>query len=536
MLAKSVAQYLFIIAILGLTIATSPATLQAQSSVITPNPDAQPLRKIWELGGRMVQRMGSAFGSIGDINGDSLDDFGVYSGLDHTWRLFLGNRDSLSRTPFQTWIGSSDIPPHPTLGRFWGTRPALGLSHYIREQVGASIIAFFTLEIFRTDSFRLDTVPSLVLDMRKMTPRIWTAPLEIIGYDLDHDGYDEMILFFQGIQRDSSIDRHPQVWIYRGGPNFQVDSPTVIIRDAEEQDDYGFQMYIGRFDDDPYPDLLYGFLSSTSGSRLAIYFGRDGSPWNWTAPDRTLNVGELTVLDCNGDSVLDLAEGKPSRHVSVYLSGAGKSLRTRSLMLDDVDLDFEGTVGIFPGRHGYLSDSARRFELLGIQDGRFDMEFSGGPPGPDFTYDAYSNDLLGNRFTRPLGDVTGDGWDDLMTGYFGYDNYNGIARVFAGGPYIPRDPSSGVRTVATDERSDAIHLWPNPVTAQLHIAWRGDLKRMPRMFVIHDIRGSEIARGTVESWRGEAIWNCTDVPAGNYLLSIYDYTNALMTTTPITKY
>lgn len=538
MLAKSVAQYLFIIAILGLTIATSPATLQAQSSVITPNPDAQPLRKIWELGGRMGDRMGSGFGSVGDINGDSLDDFAVSESRQALWHVFYGRRGSaLSTTPVWTFDSSGAVLSYPIHGNFLGTgRQMVGFHQSTTELSNGRTIYYYHLYLFRTDSFRLDTLNPLVLNLGAMNPRIQSTPLEINVFDLDRDGYDELVLYFNHIRRyDTIIDAHPQVWIYRGGPAFQVDSPTVIIRDAEEQDDYGFQIHIGRFDDDPYPDLLYGFRRPTDRtSKLVIYFGRDGSPWNWTEPDRIVNVGELAALDCNGDSILDLALPTLEGNTLIFLSGTGKSLRDRSLMRSDADLEFEH--GSDPGTVGFLSDSGRRFAMLDLRNQLFHMIFSGGPPGPDPAYDTYSSELFGPPFLHPLGDVTGDGWDDLMTGYFGYDNYNGIARVFAGGPYIPRDPSSGVRTVATDERSDAIHLWPNPVTTQLHIAWRGDLKRMPRVFMVHDIRGSEVARGTVESWRGEAIWNCTDVPAGNYLLSIYDYTNALMTTTPITKY
>ncbi len=523
-----------LLALLAASMVAIPCSLPAQSSPITANPDAQPLRKIWEVGGTYLQLMGSAFGSIGDVNGDSINDFGVYSGRYETWKMYLGSRDTLSYTPFWTRFGLSDTPRQPTVGRFWGTRPALALSHYFRDTIGGNATFFYTLEIFRTDSFRLDTVPSLVLDMRKMTPRIWTQPQEVVAYDLDRDGYDELILYFIGIQRDSSIDRHPQVWIYRGGPNFQVDAPTLILRDSEEHSDRGFQMFIGRFDDDPYPDLLYGFRRSDRTSKLAIYFGTIDSPWNWSVPDRELTIGELASLDCNGDSVLDLALPTVDGSTLIFLSGNGKSLRTRSLMPDDADPIFEH--GSDPSTLGFISDSARRFSMLDLRNGLLHMGFSGGPPGPDPAYDVYSNELFGRNLTQLLGDITGDGWDDVITGYYGHEGNNGIARIFAGGPYIPRDPSSGVREVRTDERSDAIHIWPNPITTELHIAWRGDLKQMPRGFAVHDISGREVARGVVASWRGEAIWNCTGVPAGTYLLSIYDYTDKLITTTSITKH
>jgi hypothetical protein len=489
----------------------------------------------------MEDEMGSGFGSVGDINGDSLDDFAVCESRQAQWHVFYGRRDSaLSTTPVWTFDSSGAVPYYPIHGNFLGTgRQMVGFYRGTTEFSNGRTIYYYYLYLFRTDSFRLDTLHPLILDLGAMTPRIQTGPVEIGVSDLDRDGYDELILYFQGIRRfDTIIDPHPQVWIYRGGPEFKVDTPTIILRDVEEQYlSMGFQLFLGRLDDDPYPDLMYGFLSRTSGSRLVVHFGREGSPWNWNEPDRTLTVGALVALDCDGDSILDFAEPKPSKHVAVYLSGRGKSLRTRALTPDDADLDFEGAINFFaPERLGYLSDSARRFEMLGIEDGLFHTGFSGGPPGPDNAYDVYGSELFGSRYTHPLGDVTGDGWNDLISGHFGYENYNGVARVFAGGPYIPRDPSSGVRAVPTDERADAIHIWPNPTTNELHIAWRGDLKRMPRGFSVFDITGRLVAHGKVESWRGEAYWNCAGVAAGNYLLSIYDYTGALMTTTTITKY
>jgi hypothetical protein len=60
----------------------------------------------------------------------------------------------------------------------------------------------------------------------------------------------------------------------------------------------------------------------------------------------------------------------------------------------------------------------------------------------------------------------------------------GSAAIYAGGPDIPRDPSLDVQTLAVETRSNAISMWPNPAATELHIAWRGDLKRTPRGYRI----------------------------------------------------
>jgi hypothetical protein len=135
-------------------------------------------------------------------------------------------------------------------------------------------------------------------------------------------------------------------------------------------------------------------------------------------------------------------------------------------------------------------------------------------------------------------DVTGDGWDDLLAANPEYGAFTpaGIAIILAGGPYIPRDSTwLGVRDIAAEGKHDALSLWPNPVRDELNIAWRGDLKRMPSRFVVHDLLGRLIASGTVDAGRGAALWRCADVAVGCYLLSIFDATNTLLSSTEVIK-
>ena len=89
--------------------------------------------------------------------------------------------------------------------------------------------------------------------------------------------------------------------------------------------------------------------------------------------------------------------------------------------------------------------------------------------------------------------------------------------------YIPsEDPIVGVRQVTLDGRSRGLSLWPNPVRDELNIAWRGDLKRMPRRFEVHDINGNRLVSGSVPEGDGAAVWDASAHPAGVYILSVYD--------------
>jgi hypothetical protein len=338
-------------------------------------------------------------------------------------------------------------------------------------------------------------------------------------------------MMFGGRYSNGELSRKPEVWIYRGGPEFQVDSPTVVLRDSEENDAAGYQMHIGRFDNDERPDLVMGFKAQGSGSKLNLFFRSDGSPWNWSQPDRVVAMGGVTSLDCDGDGMLDIATGGFGNYVAVFLSGSGKDIRTRSLDNNDADLRYAPYAS--PLALGYLSDSSRRYQMLGILGDGLKRGFSGGPGGPDPFWVTYSGELWGGY--QAIGDVTGDGWTELMTGISTVNFDAGIAVIYAGGPYIPRDPSLGVRAIAGEGHADALSVWPNPVTTELHIAWRGDLKRMPRLFAVYDLAGKLIAQGDVESWRGEALWQCADAPADVYILSISDYRGEVIATTRVIK-
>jgi hypothetical protein len=236
-------------------------------------------------------------------------------------------------------------------------------------------------------------------------------------------------------------------------------------------------------------------------------------------------------------AVLDLAVDQrhnPDRGTYFFRSNNGKNARTRSFHRDDADNVLPDLVGHLRG--GYLNDSSRRYEMLqmGLLEGQVGypkiMFFAGGDNGPDQAYDAFAN--LGGD---PIFDVNGDGWDDLL-GRNSYVNIRaGIAAIYAGGPYIPSPKVSGVEAIAGEGHEQAITVWPNPLRDDLHIAWRGDLRRTPRSFRIHDILGRDVAHGDVPAGTKAALWRSGDLPSGTYLLSVYAHDGTIITTTPIIK-
>ncbi len=486
-------------------------TVVAQpSDTILANPKAVQLRKVWEVHGGEFGggEVGDGFGGLGDIFGTGRSAWAVHYGTAFQWRIFAADSTgALSTTPIRIMDSLGGVPSYPIVGDFWGTG---------HKAVGFRRAAGQVLLLYRTDSNRLSEQPDA-------TVHVGHNPVDIFATDLDGDGSDELIIAF-----------YTDVWIYRGGPQFQVDTPTLKLHDTTAQSGNGIQFFVGDIDGDHHPDLLWGYETASHTNTLNMYLSTGHAVWDWQQPDRSVAVGGIVTLDCDGDSVLDIALPGPSAHVSVFLSSSGKDIRTRTLTLDDADRTYYRTGLDEPFRLGYLSDSARRYEMLSLRLDNLHMGFSGGVGGPDHSYDTYTTEFYGR--VLPIGDVTGDGWEDIMSSNSTINFNAGVAELFVGGPYIPRDPSSGVEDVAIAGHRAAVSIWPNPATTELHIAWRGDLPQMPRRFVVSTTLGQQVAAGSVESWRGEALWHCGDVPAGSYLLRIEDWQGHLLVTHQIIKY
>ncbi|HVZ40491.1 MAG TPA: T9SS type A sorting domain-containing protein [Candidatus Kapabacteria bacterium] len=515
------------------TVLVSTMHAQPPDTIIArTNPGPAQLRQVWAVYGNESDYLGQGIGGIPDINGDGINEFAVK--FPDGYHVFYGSKEPLSKTPAMVLpVGGS----HPITGDFWGTGHAAvgGLRGSGQGTEYTNLIY-----LYRSEGSSIDTVHPVIMDPRTMTTPALTSISDVVAADLDGDGADELIVLPGGVRRNGSLNAFAEIWIYRGGTNFQLDSPTVILHDNESVSG-GLGIYVGHWDSDQYMDVAVSIGYRDGPDKLKFWFGNAGSPWNWTTPEHEVQFGGLVALDCDGDGVLDIAApDTPNNTTYLYLSGGSKSIHTRTLAIDDADVKFYRKGFTVPMRMGYLGDSLKRYEMLGI-GGADDVGpttvfgFNGGPSGPDHLYDVYeaSGEVFSLR--TPLADVTGDGWNDWMIGYSERGFHAGFAAIYAGGPYIPRDSTSGVEDVAVAGVRTAISVWPNPARDELHIAWRGDLHRMPTRFTAHDMLGRLVAEGRVEPWRGEALWNCSGRPAGVYILSIYSDDNSLLATTRIIK-
>jgi hypothetical protein len=499
---------------------TLAAPAMAQVDSIRARADAVALRPIWS---RYGNQTGNVVADLWDINEDGRSEFAVedYRG---DWRIFsldsLGDASVIWQRP-----GLSAKPLVHGDIRGAGRHTLV----YPRSQNSPTLGTLYWLDFFDADSGRVADTPSMTRQAQAQGCLLRVE--RVLARDLDLDGADELIVSAAGSWCGDVISVTGEIWIYRGGPGFQVDTPTVIIRDQSDNGNF-YDLHIGKLDDDEYPDL---FCVTRNGARIR-WGGAD-----LLALDRRVDRIVFTpapfarLLDADGDDRADVLTDGGFPYVHLHLSSNRVDARQRAFDATDADRTFVGS-GDATFVIGPLNDSANRYEMFGVSSGRtdgIDYDFSGGATGPDSAYDAWNSGRM-KRYVA-LGDVDGNGWRDLLCGNSDGD---GAAVVFGGGPYIPRDsmPLSAIFDIAVDGRRAAISVWPNPATDVVNIAWRGDLGRTPERFVVHDALGRLVAAGDADHHRGEVIWRCGGRAAGTYLLTIFDRRGALIATCSILKH
>lgn len=524
-----------------------------QSDIITADPNAQDLRVIWQVQGNPIagdDEVGYEAGGLGDLFGTGRGAWAVFFGKLRQWRFYRNDSADIADDiiPFKTINTYGAMPP--LVGEFWGAgTKGLVMFTGTADTTGGDTKYYQELHAFHVEADSISDSIATMMNTRTMTPQKSIAIYGLMADDLDHDGADELILYTPGVISDTGISYFPETWIFKGGPEFRLDSPTVIVTDTRRGDGLWWETATGDFDGDGHTDIFMGGgnLGAAEGPpRMTFYWG-NGTLEGYadTNNRRTLQLTEnrptsafgATALDCDGDGVLDLAidqRHNPDRGTYLFRSGNGKNTRTRSYDRNDADTWFPDIM--LHERGGYINDSSRRYEMLQIRrlEGQTaypgPMFFAGGDDGPDIAYDATSP--LGGA---PIFDVNGDGWDDLLARNPNVNIRAGIAAIYAGGPYIPSPKVSGVEVIAGEGHQQAITVWPNPLRDDLHIAWRGDLRRTPRSFRVHDLLGRDVAHGDVPAGTKAALWRSGDLPSGTYLLSVYAHDGGIITTTPIIK-
>jgi hypothetical protein len=457
----------------------------------------------------------------GDLDGDGIDEFawrrqwainGPPSG---TWMLRLSTR-GYPQPAFEFFVASQMPSDLLAAGDFWGRgRRSLGIG---AQRLHAQFA------VFRGDSdMYLHVVyaehPTLVMSVDSIAGRPrWMALRKAAAIDLDHDGADELLMLLDYISADSIV-HNGDLWIFRGGPDFQLTTPRVMIHDV------GSTFALADLDGDGDTDMV-----SADSTRVMFWRGGADDMTRWVYPDRTVRRtvgsssagGRFALLDCDGDGGKDIVF-TIGDHPCLFRTGTGKSVWTRSFEQDDADLILPrvpvyAAVGHFCG--------SGRYESLALGGKELNI-LPGGPGGLSTISRAWYSEPPDSNLEvidiRLAGDVNADGWDDLSClVHIHYSESHGTVIRALGGPRYPDE--RGQRLGVDDETDRSIppdlRVRPQPAGGWLNVAWGECLQGRPGLIVVHDLLGREVIRREVGEGEREALLACDDLPPGAYLVSL----------------
>ncbi|MFC1793921.1 ankyrin repeat domain-containing protein [Planctomycetota bacterium] len=232
-------------------------------------------------------------------------------------------------------------------------------------------------------------------------------------YDIDNDGYDDIILR----SSTNQYDRLGRVYLYYGNTKELMDTSYDLIFTAEnvrEQSYFGRYIACGDVDNDGYGDIVIGstryhntdpnsYPKSSWINRADLYYG-----------DRRSN------MDATADVLFEIE--------TEFRDHLGRSIAC-------VDLNRDGYDDIVIGANDYNEKQGRAFLFYGNSKQNLDSN-------PDKVLDG---ELRGSRYGHNVvgGDIDGDHMNDLIIGASSFRRSVGRVYVYWGNELVNPDPKPG---------------------------------------------------------------------------------------------
>ncbi len=260
--------------------------------------------------------------------------------------------------------------------------------------------------------------------------------------DVNGDGYDDVIV--GAYQANGYLEG--RAYVHLGGPSGLDEEAAVTLDAPSGADTFGVTVAsAGDVNGDGYLDVIVG---ATTSATAYVYHGGASGPS--TTPSTTLSratgvgfAGSLAGAgDVNGDGYDDVIVGaygvsSNAGAAYVYHGSATGLTTTASTTLTGVassyfgmdvagagDVDGDGYDDVVVGASGYWSSFGGAFVYLGSA--------SGVSTAAATSIRGEAADNYFGRRVAALGDVDGDGYDDIAVGAYGYDAFTGRAYVFPG--------------------------------------------------------------------------------------------------------
>ncbi len=423
------------------------------------------------LSGQANARLGSSVAGVGDVNGDGFSDFVVgaefydltANGDEGRAYLYFGGAtfnnvaDALLEQP-QTLaqVGSSVAGAGDVNGDGYSDI-LVGAKNYDDGAVDSGAAFLY----FGGASF--NTTVDAVLTSSNVGVRMGTS-VAGVG-DVNADGFDDIVVGAPEYELPSGVTEANEgaAFLYLGGSSFNIGTDAHYQVNQLEARLGEAVSAAGDVNGDGYADVIVGSRLfdpgvSDAGAAL-IYFG-SATPVVNPTPSVSLSSTQANAQfganvasagDVNGDGYADVLVGATQFDngennegaAFVYLGGSTISaIPFRQLEVNQISaqLGFSLASGDF-NRDGY-SDVLVGSPAIDttVADGGQVQLYFGGALTTDNTRDGFAFAGQGSGqmgHSVATGDVNGDGFADLITGQFGYDDGNvntGRVSIFFGGP------------------------------------------------------------------------------------------------------